>query len=72
MGIMTVNRLLEECKRLKKEGFGDRQVYISRDDEGNGFHPLFYPFQTDTNKIQEAVDYGMCESGEAEDIVLLG
>lgn len=63
MGIMTVNELLEECKKLKKKGLGDRQVYISQDDEGNGFHPLFYAFQTDAEEVEE-------EAGTANAVLL--
>lgn len=63
MEIITVNALLEECKKLKKKGLGDRQVYISRDDEGNGFHPLFYAFQTDAEEVEE-------EAGTANAVLL--
>lgn len=63
MGVVTVNELLEECKKLKKKGLGDRQVYISRDDEGNGFHPLFYTFQTDAEEVEE-------EAGTANAVLL--
>ena len=42
--IITVNELFEECKKQINLGNGDKKIYISIDEEGNGFHPLFYSF----------------------------
>lgn len=45
---ITVNTLEEFCKEQIKKGNGNKHVLISDDDEGNGFHTLFYGF-TDSN-----------------------
>lgn len=41
---LTVKKLLELCKKEIKQGNGDKLIVISDDNEGNGFHGLFYAF----------------------------
>ena len=67
---MTVKELCKECERLISTGYGDKEVLISRDDEGNGFHYLFYTFMTETENIKEVLEYW--GDGDAENVVLLG
>ena len=50
---LTVNDLLEACKAQVKAGRGNRHVLISDDDEGNGFHTLFYLFSSPTSDFLE-------------------
>ena len=64
---LTVNALCVECMKLIAEGKGERHIQISMDDEGNGFHTLFYGF-TDNGKE----DYDYCDNVDMKDIVLLG
>lgn len=64
---LTVNALCVECMRLIAEGKGERHVQISMDDEGNGFHTLFYGFTEDNKE-----DYPYHDDVDMEDIVLLG
>ena len=40
----TVNDLLELCKQEVENGNGDRKILLSNDDEGNGYHALYYDF----------------------------
>lgn len=47
---ITVNMLEEFCKEQIKKGNGKKHILISDDDEGNGFHTLFYGF-TDSNTV---------------------
>ena len=44
MKALTVNELLSECLHLQKEGKGNQRILISSDDEGNGYHELFFGF----------------------------
>ena len=41
---ITVKELEMFCKKQIKKGNGDKHILISCDDEGNGFHTLFYEF----------------------------
>lgn len=42
---LTVKDLLILCQEEIKKGHGDCSVMISDDDEGNGYHYLWYSFQ---------------------------
>jgi len=44
MNVLTVKDLLEYCKIAIKEGHGNDKIMISQDDEGNGYHYLFFSF----------------------------
>jgi hypothetical protein len=41
---MTVKALLKYCQQEIKNGNGDKRIVVSDDNEGNGFHGLFYAF----------------------------
>lgn len=53
MNGITVNTLKAWCNFAINNGCGDKTVLISCDDEGNGFHTLYYGFLTDEEKIKE-------------------
>ena len=44
MDIRIIKELKAVCELEISKGNGDKQIYISADDEGNGFHPLFFTF----------------------------
>lgn len=44
MDQITVNELLLLCKQAVREGHGEKNIVISDDNEGNGFHGLFSGF----------------------------
>ena len=39
---VTVNQLLKNLQDLKKKGYGDAQIFITDDEEANGYHALWY------------------------------
>lgn len=43
---ITVKQLHALCAKEIKNGHGDMSIMISDDDEGNGYHYLWYSFQT--------------------------
>jgi hypothetical protein len=43
---ITVRQLKTLCDKEILKGNGDRVIMISDDDEGNGYHYLWYSFQT--------------------------
>lgn len=69
---MTVNELFEECKKQIEAGHGEKQVWISRDDEGNSFHQLLYDFTplTEDNKENFETYYG--EYLDKDNDIILG
>ena len=42
----TVKELYKECKKQIDKGNGDKVIMISNDDEGNGYHYMWYLFTT--------------------------
>jgi hypothetical protein len=56
----TVRELKALCEQEIAKGNGDKKIYISVDDEGNGFHPLFFPFThiTEDNRFDFPVYNG--------------
>ena len=51
---LTIKDLYKECKKQIDNGNGDKVIMISNDDEGNGYHYLWYSFTTkaDNNKME--------------------
>lgn len=43
---LTVKELLKLCQEEIKKGHGDYSIMLSDDDEGNGYHYLWYSFIT--------------------------
>ncbi len=50
---MTVAELTLYCLDAISNGCAGKRVFISRDDEGNGFHGLVFPFILEQNKLVE-------------------
>ena len=69
--MVTVNMLLKYCKEQVKKGNGDKVVLISSDDEGNGFHTLFYEF-TDDKESLEALSELFHDGNNPDEVVILG
>ena len=45
--MFTVKQLLELCKEQIAKGNGDKIIVLSNDDEGNGYHTMYYAFTED-------------------------
>ena len=54
---ITVKQLYKECEKQIKLGNGDKTIMISQDDEGNGYHYLWYSFTT-MEQMEEPVEIG--------------
>ena len=46
-GVITVEQLYAELGELIKNGGGKKKILLSQDDEGNGYHQMFYGVTTD-------------------------
>ena len=40
---MTLKELYDDCKYWIDMGEGDKEVYLSDDEEGDGYHSIAYP-----------------------------
>lgn len=57
MSGITVKELRVICDNLVKTGHGDKEVLISQDDEGNGFHTLWGEVYCDVEDVRQIAEY---------------
>ena len=53
---ITVGQLYQLCKKEIMKGNADKVIMISQDDEGNGYHYLWYAFQT-VKEYEQPMEY---------------
>lgn len=80
---LTVKELMMLCSKQVQKGNGDKVIMISNDDEGNGYHYLWYAFQT-VKEMEKPFEYNgrmitpdpiedVCEDiAKKEDTIILG
>lgn len=69
---LTVAQLLEFCKEQVEKGNGDKHIIISTDDEGNGYHTLFYSFTDDEENLQNILEREHDGTHTVDNCVCLG
>ena len=75
MKMRTINDLAKFVDAEIKKGNGEKMIMLSNDDEGNGYHGLYYAF-TPTDKVfsgsyPPSLPYGVKEE-ELKNYVILG
>lgn len=77
---MTVKKLLKLCQEEVKKGNGDKFIVVADDNEGNGYHGMFYGFtdaielEADLKDFGDSVEnqiYDSCYTNP-EEIIILG
>lgn len=68
---LTVKQLYYECAKALKAGYGDKKIAISDDNEGNGFHGMFFGFSL-PEEIPDLEDLLRDSQAGIEDIIVLG
>ena len=73
MKSLTVNELYKELAIAKKNGDGKKKILLSNDDEGNGFHLMFYSVSPAKGNIlyQHDLPYSV-KMEELDDYVIIG
>lgn len=66
---MTISGLFELCKKEIAKGNGDKNIVISDDNEGNGFHGMFYGF-TKIDEITQDLIYDSHTNLPSDTIIL--
>ena len=70
---MTIKELYKLVVGELAKGNGDKEVFISCDDEGNGFHQLFQGFENNPEEIKTMVNLGLLPvDTNISNIVILG
>ena len=67
----TVKELFEACRIQIAKGNGDKHILISDDDEGNGFHTLFFLLTDSPETIGFALE-NEHDHHTADEVVILG
>lgn len=67
----TVRELYKACQKEIEKGNGDKHIVISDDDEGNGFHTLFFLFTSDERDVNALADY-FHDNNNPNNVVILG
>ena len=67
---MTISKLAKLCQQQIKKGNGDKKIVISDDNEGNGYHGLFYGFSTSLEDYKNDI-YDSAEEN-IDNLVILG
>ena len=70
MDQLTVNELLDLCRKEIKNGNGNKRIVISDDNEGNGYHGLFYGFTKNVNDFADEIYDSV--SSSSDDTIILG
>lgn len=68
---MTVKELYKYCEEQIQKGNAEKEIMISNDDEGNGYHSLGYQF-TDDAETLEQIQACVGLSADINKIVILG
>ncbi len=73
MKAITVEQLFAECVKQIKAGNGKRRILISTDDEGNGYHELFFGFSgTDFSDMEDyELPFGLTTEEATRDYITL-
>lgn len=70
---ITVKELAGFCLKQIEKGNGDKHILISDDDEGNGYHTLFYAFtDSDTEGFGMLVEMEHDGTHTVDNCVVLG
>ena len=56
MKALTIKDLKKECEKQIKLGNGNKTIMISNDDEGNGYHYLWYSFMQ-IAELEEPIEF---------------
>ncbi len=76
MGQLTIKDLYINLREEVRKGNGDKFIVVADDNEGNGFHGLFFGITSEAEDIKEAVEFshGIYDSQENDlnKLVILG
>ena len=73
---ITVKVLYELIQKEMLKGNGDKKIVLSDDNEGNGYHGMFYGFTSAPKTVKETIEYSNgvydSETENPKEIVILG
>lgn len=69
---LTINELLKFCRQQVKKGNGNKKIVVSKDNEGNDYHGLFYAFTEINEDEKEYYPIYDSETDDINEIIVLG
>ena len=72
MGQVTVNSLINDLMVAKAKGYGNHVIAISDDNEGNGYHGLFFGVLTDIDKDILSMVSDSNHNADGSNLIILG
>lgn len=71
---LTVDQLLAHLVQAHKAGLGGKHILLSDDDEGNGYHELFFGFTPPEKGMFDygGLPYGLSEKEVLKNYIILG
>lgn len=66
---ITVRDLLKMCQKEIANGNGDKHIVLSDDNEGNGYHGMFFGFSPADDFLDDIYDSNY---NSAKDTIVLG
>lgn len=72
---LTVSELHSMLSEIVANGGGNKTLYVSTDEEGNDYHPMWFAPMTNPKDIREFMQYtcsGLSPDVDVENAVLLG
>lgn len=70
---LTVRELGKMCMQAIAGGYGDREILLATDDEGNFFREMYYGFTATPDDIRGYYESGCIEGGtDIDNVILLG
>lgn len=73
---ITIKMLYEMAKQEIEKGNGDKLIVLSDDNEGNGYHGMFFGFTSKVKDIKDCTEDGTnvydSHSNNPKEIVILG
>ena len=73
---ITIDQLFNELLLARIKGLGKKKILLADDDEGNGYHPMYYSITPMTEFSSEGLDWvdlhGISPEDAKENYVILG
>jgi hypothetical protein len=71
---LQVKEMYQFCEELMKKGYGDKYCYVTTDEEGNDYRPMWFKPTTNTKQIKSMMEYSMSglNGHDPRNIVLFG
>lgn len=69
---ITLEQLMKMCMQEIANGNAQKKILISNDDEGNGYHALYYGFAPLENYFADLVDFQLYLGDEIDNYLILG